>query len=132
HAARDPGVGDRDVDAAERGPDLRDHAIDGLTIAHVGLHGQRAPAERLHLARRPLGSLTIAPVVDRDIRALAGELEDDPASDPAPAAGDQRDPTVESTHLRRPIASRGARPCVSRRGTHDSGGSPLEPGYTPT
>jgi hypothetical protein len=98
HPGGDPGVGDGYVEVAEEGERFGDHALDGPAVAHVRLHDRGAPGEGADLLGRPLGGLAIAPVVDRHVGALARELEDDPTSDAAATAGDERRLVREPAH----------------------------------
>ena len=86
---RDPGVVDEDVEGPELLLGPSDHPLDVGAVGDVGL--DRDPADlgcgRLHLLPRARG--------DGDARPGAGQLERDPAPDPAPAARDERDPARE-------------------------------------
>ena len=86
---RDPRVVDEEVDRAELLFGSRHHPLDVRADRDVGLDRETAGlgGGRLHLLPRSRR--------DGDARAGARELERDPAADPAPTAGDERDPAFE-------------------------------------
>ena len=85
------GVVHQDVDAAvAEAQRLGDQPIDVGLLGDVGLHRDRAPAERLDLLHGGLGLGGAAGVVDDDVGAVARELERDGAADVARSAGDER------------------------------------------
>src|SRR5439155_17462885 len=67
---------------------------DGIRVAHVGSHGDAAAHRGNGLLER------LAPATEhRHGGAEPRELERYRASEPGPAAGDERDPTLEGTCL---------------------------------
>ena len=86
---RPPGVGDVDVDRAERGLDAVEQARDRIEVLGVEHEALAADplgggVDRLAGARR-----------DGHARALGGQRGGDPEADPLRAAGDERDAPVE-------------------------------------
>ena len=93
---RDPGVVDEDVEA----PVLLDDLVDGAPavlrradVALVERGGQPVLGQRVD---ERLGGLLIAAVAGRDVGALLGQAAADGRADPARAAGDERDASVQA------------------------------------
>jgi len=66
------------------------------------LEHDRAPPERPHLGRRRLRGLAVAAIVDRHVRTLARELDDDAAPDAPAPAGHERSLALELAHRSTP------------------------------
>ena len=86
-AGRDPGVGHRDVDAAEALPEVVDRRGQRFRVAHVGDRGLRARHDRVE----PLGVEVDQPEAHAAGRQLAREL----GTDARRAAGDERHAPLE-------------------------------------
>jgi hypothetical protein len=86
-AGRDPGIGDRDVDAAEAPREVVDRGGQLLRVADVGHRGLRAGND----AVEPVGVEVDQPEAHAPGRELAREL----GADAGRAAGDERHAPVE-------------------------------------
>src|SRR5439155_10192707 len=73
-----------------------------LSLPDVGLERTRAPPERPHLGHRRLGGLAVAAIVDRHVRTLARELDDDAAPDAPASAGHECGLALELAHRSTP------------------------------
>ena len=91
----DAGVVEQDVDRAQFPHGGLDHPLDGGSIGDVDGEPERAPAESLHRPHR-FGKLRFAHVGERDVRPVLGHALRDGPSDPARAARDERDLSVET------------------------------------
>ena len=94
HLRADPGVGDGDVEAAERPHRLLDGGVDRVAVRHVALEPRRAAAGRGDLAEQ----LGLEPE-QRDARAALVQPPGEPRADAARRARDEHAPAV---HDRRP------------------------------
>src|SRR5579863_5893440 len=93
------------IEAAELFGGALEEPVDVFGAFHVRLHGDRSRAEGLDLADRGGRHLRVALIVDDDCGTFARERERERATDPARAAGDQRDLPLEPAHAPAPSMS---------------------------
>ena len=86
----DAGVVDEQIQAAESLPRLAERPDDVSLGGDVHRHGHRPPAGALDPIDHSLGLGGVAQVVDRDGRAVGGELVGDALADAGVRARDQR------------------------------------------
>ena len=80
-ALQDPGVVYQDVEATQEVLRLGDEAPDVRPGVRGALHGDRTAPHRLDLTHSALDILAAPPVVDRQVRTLAGQSQGDAPAD---------------------------------------------------
>src|SRR5207237_7784274 len=95
---RDAGVVDEDVEVTELLEDRGDEAARFALDAHVGAEQPRRASARADEIRHLASLLLAGTIVERDARAVLGQLQRDRATETARRPGHERGPAFQAWH----------------------------------